>query len=250
MTKQTYAEPGLYDIAFSYRDYDREAEVLERCFEAISQTQLTSVLELACGPARHLLPFVVRDIHCQGLDLSSDMCRYAETLIEPAKVLEGDMREFELGRQYDLVLLLINSVSHLLEERDLTTHLRSVRRHLTTNGLYLIEATRDGTDEPPGESQWRNERDSDYVDLTWSWTESTNTVTLNGMYQNREVQFSETFPMRRWSTEELIKFASAAGLTLVGCTGDFSADGAELVRECRQLPNPTTMHPCLIFAPT
>jgi hypothetical protein len=45
-------------------------------------------------------------------------------------VCSGDMREFDLGRTFDLVFLAANSLLHLLEAEDLVDCFRSVRRQV------------------------------------------------------------------------------------------------------------------------
>lgn len=53
--------------------------------------------------------------------------------------LQGDMREFELGRTFDLVFIAANSLLHLQEPDDLVECFRSVRRHLSPGSRLVFD---------------------------------------------------------------------------------------------------------------
>ena len=53
--------------------------------------------------------------------------------------LQGDMREFDLGRTFDLVFIAANSLLHLREAEDLVDCFRSVRRHLAPGGRLAFD---------------------------------------------------------------------------------------------------------------
>src|SRR3989441_9005538 len=49
------------------------------------------------------------------------------------------MRRFDLGRTFDAAICMDGAYTHLLTERDLLAHLRTVRRHLSPDGVYVFE---------------------------------------------------------------------------------------------------------------
>ena len=53
--------------------------------------------------------------------------------------VQGDMREFDLGRTFDLVIIAANSLLHLHEASDLVDCFRSVRRHLAPGGRLVLD---------------------------------------------------------------------------------------------------------------
>jgi SAM-dependent methyltransferase len=53
--------------------------------------------------------------------------------------VQGDMRSFDLGRTFDLVIIAANSLLHLHEATDLVSCLRSVRRHLAPGGRIALD---------------------------------------------------------------------------------------------------------------
>ena len=53
--------------------------------------------------------------------------------------VQGDMREFDLGRTFDLVFIAANSLLHLHEADDLVDCFRSVRRHLAPGARLIFD---------------------------------------------------------------------------------------------------------------
>jgi SAM-dependent methyltransferase len=53
--------------------------------------------------------------------------------------VQGDMRDFDLGRTFDLVIIAANSLLHLHETADLLSCLRSVRAHLAPGGRFVFD---------------------------------------------------------------------------------------------------------------
>jgi len=52
---------------------------------------------------------------------------------------QGDMRDFDLGRTFDLVFIAANSLLHLHEAEDLVNCFRSVRRHLAPGARFIFD---------------------------------------------------------------------------------------------------------------
>jgi SAM-dependent methyltransferase len=53
--------------------------------------------------------------------------------------VQGDMRELDLGRMFDLVLIAANSLLHLHEVEDLVDCFRAVRRHLAPGSRLVFD---------------------------------------------------------------------------------------------------------------
>jgi SAM-dependent methyltransferase len=69
----------------------------------------------------------------------SEAGRKAKELGVDVQLVRGDMRAFDLGRQFDLVFVAANSLLHLHESGDLVSCFRSVRRHLAPAGRFLFD---------------------------------------------------------------------------------------------------------------
>lgn len=68
-----------------------------------------TVLELGCGTGRKVIPIAADGHACVGVDLSAEMLAEAQRKAVArgvaAEWVQGDMREIDLGRTFDLVPL-------------------------------------------------------------------------------------------------------------------------------------------------
>jgi SAM-dependent methyltransferase len=97
-----------------------------------------SVLELACGTG-----IITKELAgaytVTGLDLSPEMIAIAKQKLPQAKFKVGDMASFRLGKTFDVVLCLFDSVNHLLEWDDWRSMFQSVDEHLNKGGLFVFD---------------------------------------------------------------------------------------------------------------
>lgn len=137
MSERFYSDARLYDRLFP------GAERAVDFYRAEADRQGGSVLELGCGTGNKLIPIASDGRPCVGLELSPNMLAEARRKAEARGVelewVQGDMREFDLGRTFDLVIIAANSLLHLHEVRDLVDCFRSVRRHLAPGGRLVFD---------------------------------------------------------------------------------------------------------------
>lgn len=137
MSAGLYAHARLYDLLFPGGGAEDDF------YRAEAARAGGTVLELGCGTGQKLVPIASDGHPCVGLDLSSEMLDEARRRAarEGARVdwVQGDMREFDLGRTFDLVLIAANSLLHLHSAEDLVSCFRSVRRHLRPGGRLVLD---------------------------------------------------------------------------------------------------------------
>jgi SAM-dependent methyltransferase len=137
MSEQFYSDARLYDRLFS------GGEQAVDFYRAEADRQGGCVLELGCGTGHKLIPIASDGHPCMGLELSPDMLAAAQRKADERGVevewVQGDMREFDLGRTFDLVLIAANSLLHLHEAEDLVDCFRSVRRHLAPGARLIFD---------------------------------------------------------------------------------------------------------------
>jgi ubiquinone/menaquinone biosynthesis C-methylase UbiE len=101
------------------------------------------VLELACGSGRLSIPMASSGIEVVGLDASPEMLRLAERKATVSGVdvnwVHGDMRSFDLRRQFRAIFVASNSFSHLYSRADIEACLAAIRRHLAASGRFVVE---------------------------------------------------------------------------------------------------------------
>jgi SAM-dependent methyltransferase len=101
------------------------------------------VLELACGTGRVTLPLARAGFSVTGLDAAPTMLEVARARAAEAALditwVEGDMRDFDLGTRFRLILCPANAFLHLLTRADIEACLAAVRRHLAPGGRFALD---------------------------------------------------------------------------------------------------------------
>jgi SAM-dependent methyltransferase len=101
------------------------------------------ILELACGTGRISITLAQGGFAVTGIDnsqamLSEARSKSAEQNIQVEWVM-GDMRHFDLGRTFPLIILPGNALCHLLDLRDFEACMGCVRNHLAHDGKFVID---------------------------------------------------------------------------------------------------------------
>lgn len=137
MSEQFYSDARLYDRLFP------GGEQAVDFYRAEADRQGGRVLELGSGTGHKLIPIASDGHPCMGLELSPDMLAEAQHKADERGVkvewAQGDMREFDLGRTFDLMFIAANSLLHLHEAEDLVDCFRSVRRHLAPAARFIFD---------------------------------------------------------------------------------------------------------------
>lgn len=116
-------------------------------FVAAATEQGGPVLEIGCGTGRVLVPTARAGIEIVGLDASQRMlalCR-AHLSQEPddvrrrVRLVEGDMRAFDLGQTFSLITLPFRPFQHLVTVEDQRACLACIRRHLAPGGRMVLD---------------------------------------------------------------------------------------------------------------
>jgi len=138
-TKQArafYAQ--TYDVAVP--DWPGEIDFYrELAAEAHSNGQ--SVLEVACGTGRVAIRLAQEGVDVVGIDLSPamlDVAREKSASLSNMRWVQGDMRSFELGETFGLVIIPGHAFQNILTAVDQFACLASIRRHLVPRGLLVV----------------------------------------------------------------------------------------------------------------
>lgn len=120
------------------------------------------VLELGCGAGRILGPLLDAGHELTGIDSHAGMLDTARTVPKPgqsARLIEGDMRRFDLGETFDRIIVPYNGLYCLGDDAGVVECLRSVAAHLAPDGLlifdgYHVDVTPDEEDLEPPVMEW------------------------------------------------------------------------------------------------
>ena len=135
---EPFSLPELFDL-----DYGDFAEDLP-FYENLGRRCEGPILELGVGTGRVAIPLARAGFGVWGIDASDEMlaragCKAEPALAERLHLLPGDMRDFELGRTFDLLFAGLGTFHHLLTREDQLACLACVRRHLAPGGLFVCD---------------------------------------------------------------------------------------------------------------
>ena len=128
----------IYDSVFSYVVDDIPFYVEEATRAG------GTVLELGCGTGRVSIPIAQAGMDVVGVDSSSAMLtRAREKSLEAGtpnlKLLQADMRDFDMSSKFDLVIIPFRGFLSLLSVDDEIRTLMNIRRHLAPGGKLIFD---------------------------------------------------------------------------------------------------------------
>ncbi len=138
-----YSLPEIYDILHAPGTRDEAAAVL-RIARAHGLRGPLTLLEPACGTARHLRVLAALGHTVIGFDKSRAMIREAKRLMPPsarATLFTGDMARFAHRLRPSSVhaaFNLINTIRHLDRDAQMLAHLAGLRDILVPNGIAIL----------------------------------------------------------------------------------------------------------------
>jgi N-dimethyltransferase len=129
----------LYDLIHEARGRDpaAEADVFIREIRQRNPGART-LLDVACGTGANL-PRFAESFEVMGLDASEDMVSLARQRCPDVEFVTADMRTFDLGRRFDVIVSLFSGVGYLVEESDLREAVSTMAKHLNAGGVLMLE---------------------------------------------------------------------------------------------------------------
>ena len=97
-----------------------------------------TLLELACGTGA-ILHVLGKSYDVVGLDLSPQMLSLARKKLPHVRFYRKDMVSFDLGKKFDVIICVFDSINHVLKFADWTKIFRNAARHLEKDGLFLFD---------------------------------------------------------------------------------------------------------------
>ncbi len=100
------------------------------------------ILELACGTGRVALPLAQAGFRVIGIDYAEAMLQEARKKATAAHIdiawINADIRNFDVGQTFPLIIFPANAICHLLDRAALEACLACVRKHLAQPGRLII----------------------------------------------------------------------------------------------------------------
>lgn len=130
---------------------DRIAEFYDEFYSDLDQSLIKTLvdlshggraLELGIGTGRVALPLSQAGVEVHGIDGSLDMLAKLKAKPGAEKILisTGDFADIAVEGQFDLIFVVFNTFFNLQTQVEQVRCFRNVARHLTSNGVFVIEA--------------------------------------------------------------------------------------------------------------
>lgn len=127
----------LYDLFYEWKDYRAEAQRI-RALVFERQRGASSLLDVACGTGSHLVH--LREwFAAEGLDVDEGLLAVARAKLPETALHHADMRDFDLGRTFDVVTCLFSSIGYVESIARLERAIVTMARHVTPGGLLFVE---------------------------------------------------------------------------------------------------------------
>ena len=143
MKSQIYNQAKYYEIAFSFINPRKQADLFEKFSKKYGKIEMKAVLDVACGTALQLREMAKRGYKATGLDANSRMLDYLKekALVDDLKIetIKADMNNFKLRQKVDFAYIMMGSIIYTKNNELFLSHLESVSDSLKSGSLYLIE---------------------------------------------------------------------------------------------------------------
>src|SRR5690348_15716541 len=117
----------LYDAIYSWKDYAAEARRLKALLAGQQASGRRTLLDIACGTGGHI-PYLRDDFAYEGLDLDAKMLALARERFPDIPFHQGDMLNFDLGREFDVVTCLFSSIAYVKSAKKLGQAIATMTR--------------------------------------------------------------------------------------------------------------------------
>lgn len=137
-----------------YEILHKEAPQDELTFYLSYAEKGMSILEPLCGSGRFLIPFLEKGYDISGMDLSKEMLAKLKEKSPNAKVIRGDILEFDSEQKYDYIFISSGSVS-LFTDMALCEKILLKMKCLLKKGGKFVFAVDTIADRCPDNSEYK-----------------------------------------------------------------------------------------------
>src|SRR5512141_2567301 len=111
------------------KDYAGEAAKTRKIIQMYKRTKGRSLLDVACGTGTHA-GYLSKYYQIDGLDLDAGLLAIAKKKHPKIRFHQGDMTNFDLGRQFDAVVCLFSSIGYVKTKPRLQRAIRMMAHHV------------------------------------------------------------------------------------------------------------------------
>ena len=129
-----------YDDIYGAADkrYVTEVNKLHAFIQNYKRATGTTLLDVACGTGVHA-SVLGKLYKVEGIDLDANMLKVAKKKHPKILFHQGNMINFNLKRQFDVVTCLFSSIGYVKTKSNLRKAIRNMKDHLLPGGVLIIE---------------------------------------------------------------------------------------------------------------
>lgn len=120
------------------KDYAAETKKLDALIQKYKCIVGNTLLDVACGTGMHA-GLLNQYYKVDGIDVNASMLKIARKRYPELRFSQGDMRDFDLRRQFAIVTCLFSAIGYMTTKSDLEKAIKNMSRHLLPGGVMLIE---------------------------------------------------------------------------------------------------------------
>ena len=121
------------------RDWAFWAEHLWPLLERVIPESARTWLDLCCGTGSMLAKAVEAGCEVVGMDASPHQLDHARRNAPKAELVHADVRDLDIGRSFDVITCLFDSLNYLAEPADFAGVLRRAKKHLAPRGRFVFD---------------------------------------------------------------------------------------------------------------
>lgn len=192
-----------YDKIYADKDYGAECQHLKSLIPSDSQ----SLLDVACGTGKHLE--ILQDYFAvEGIDINPEMIEIAKSRT-CANLHVGDMVNFNLDAQFDVIICLFGSIGYLKTVDNLNKAVANFSDHLESGGILLLEPFA----FPNNVNEGLLTRDVGDIHITSNVSKEGNICVLDKTYHMPDCTIEKTYRLAMFNHDEYLKALTSAGFS-------------------------------------
>lgn len=129
---------AFYDAIYDFKDYHAEAQKVHTLIQQHNISGGNTLLNVGCGTGAHDV-YLREHYSITGLDLDAGMLAIARERLPELRFVEGDMRDFELGEQFDAVISLFSAIGYVVTVDAMRRTIQNLARHTKSGGVVIVE---------------------------------------------------------------------------------------------------------------
>ncbi|CAM2891556.1 class I SAM-dependent DNA methyltransferase [Flavobacterium frigoris] len=127
----------IYDAMYqTFVDYDEEYKFYN---QLIHEYKCKTVLEIGSGTGNLAKRFQENHQDYIGLDYSTSMIAIAKERTKNCRFILGDMRDFNLEKKVDSIIITGRSTSYLTSNEDVNETFNSLHNNITDDGIIIFD---------------------------------------------------------------------------------------------------------------